>query len=45
MSSSSIKKRPAHVPEENVYKSMHWMVIVTYAVAAAAVFLLISNAA
>ena len=45
MSSPSIKKRPAHVPEENIYTSMHWMVIVTYTVASAAVFLLISNAA
>jgi hypothetical protein len=39
-----MKKRPAGVPEENIYTSMHWMVIVTYALAASAVFLLISNA-
>lgn len=44
MSSPSTKQRPASVPEENVYTSMHWLVVVTYALAATAVFLLISNA-
>jgi hypothetical protein len=44
MASQSNKPRPAHVPEENVYESMHWMIIVTYVVAAAAVALLITSA-
>lgn len=41
---ASTKARPAHVPEENVYSKMHWMVIVTYVAAAAAVAVLIVNA-
>ena len=44
MGSTNIKPRPAHVPEENVYESMHWLIVVTYIVAAAAVTLLIVNA-
>ena len=44
MASNNIKPRPAHVPEENVYESMHWLIVVTYIVAAAAVTLLIVNA-
>ena len=44
MASSNSKPRPAHVPEENVYESMHWLIVVTYLVAAAAVTLLIVNA-
>ena len=38
------KPRPAHVPEENVYDKTHWLLIVTYLVAATAVYLLIANA-
>jgi hypothetical protein len=41
---SSTKPRPANVPEENLYESMHWLIVVTYVVAAAAVTLLIVNA-
>ena len=44
MGSTNIKPRPVHVPEENVYESMHWLIVVTYIVAAAAVTLLIVNA-
>ena len=44
MASNNIKPRPAHIPEENVYESMHWLIVVTYIVAAAAVTLLIVNA-
>ena len=44
MASSANKPRPAHVPEENVYESMHWLIIVTYVAASAAIFLLINNA-
>ena len=38
------KPRPAHVPAENVYEKTHWLLIVTYLVAALALYLLISNA-
>ena len=41
---SNAKPRPAHVPEENVYEKMHWMVIVTYICAAVAVAAMIMNA-
>ena len=44
MASNNTKPRPAHVPEENVYESMHWLIVVTYIVAAAAVTLLVVNA-
>ena len=43
MDASAHKTRPAHVPEENVYEKTHWLLIVTYLVAALAVYLLISN--
>ena len=44
MKSSSQKPRPSGVPEENVYTSMHWMIIITYIVAATAIYLLINGA-
>ena len=44
MASSSEKQRPSGVPEENVYISIHWMIVLTYIVAAAAVFLLMNGA-
>ena len=44
MATSAQKPRPDNVPEENVYNKTHWLLIVTYLVAAIAVFLLISNA-
>ena len=44
MAASAKKSRPANVPEENVYERTHWLLIVTYLVAAIAVFLLISAA-
>ena len=44
MVSSSDKQRPAHVPEENVYTSVHWLMIVAYAVSAVALFMLIKSA-
>jgi len=40
---ASSKPRPAHVPEENVYEKMHWMVAVTYIAAIAAVALLLNG--
>ena len=44
MAASAKKPRPANVPEENVYKKTHWLLIVTYLVAASALYLLVSNA-
>ncbi len=44
MAASAQKPRPAHIPKENVYEKTHWLLIVTYLVAAVAVYLLISNA-
>ena len=44
MASSTNKQRPAHVPEENVYTSPHWLMIATYAVSAVALFMLINSA-
>lgn len=38
------KQRPDHVPAENEYHSIHWLVIVTYAAAIAGVAALIVNA-
>ena len=37
------KPRPAHVPEENEYHSLHWTVIVTYILAIGALYLLLSG--
>ena len=44
MASAAQKPRPAHVPEENVYEKTHWLLIVTYLVAALAVCLLVTGA-
>ncbi len=45
MAAAAQKPRPAHVPEENdVYEKTHWLLIVTYLVAALAVYLLIASA-
>ena len=44
MASAAQKSRPAHVPEENVYEKTHWLLIITYLVAAVAVYLLIAGA-
>tara|TARA_B100000900_G_C20139366_1_gene537304 strand:+ start:426 stop:563 length:138 start_codon:yes stop_codon:yes gene_type:complete len=44
MLSAALKPRPAHVPEENVYEKTHWLLIVTYLVAALAVYLLVAGA-
>ena len=44
MAVSAQKPRPANVPEENVYEKTHWLLIVTYLVAALSVYLLISKA-
>lgn len=38
------KSRPAGVPEENVYNSLHWSVIIAYLAAAGALVLLLSFA-
>ena len=44
MVASEQKPRPANVPEENVYEKTHWLLIITYLVAAVAVYLLIAGA-
>ena len=44
MASSTIKQRPAHVPEENVYTSVHWLMVFAYAVSAVGLFMLIKSA-
>ena len=41
---ASANQRPTHVPEENVYSRMHWMVLVTYVAAVGAIALLIKGA-
>ena len=38
------KPRPANVPEENEYHTIHWLVIVTYVAAVAGVAMLIISA-
>ena len=38
------KQRPDHVPAENEYHNVHWLIIVTYAAAIAGVAALIMNA-
>lgn len=38
---NSTKERPAGVPEENVYNSVHWSILLGYALAAAALYLLL----
>ena len=38
------KERPANVPAENEYHTVHWLVLVTYAAAIAGVAILIVNA-
>ena len=38
------KQRPVGVPEENVYNSLHWTVLLAYLVAAGSLFLLLSIA-
>jgi len=35
------KERPAGVPEENTYNSVHWSILLGYALAAAALYLLL----
>jgi len=44
MTSAESKTRPAHVPEENVYESIHWMMVFTYFSAAASIAVLLINA-
>ena len=41
---SDTKERPANVPAENEYHSVHWLVLVTYAAAIAGLAILIVNA-
>ncbi len=41
---SGEKQRPAHVPEENVYNGVHWLVIATYVAAIGGVAMLIMSA-
>jgi hypothetical protein len=44
MASTTNKQRPAHVPEENVYTSLHWLMVAAYAASAVALVLLIKSA-
>jgi len=44
MASTATKPRPANVPEENVYEKTHWLLLLTYIVAAGAVYLLVASA-
>jgi len=44
MAPTTNKKLPAHVPQENVYTSLHWLMVAAYAASAVAVFLLIKSA-
>ena len=44
MASTPNNQRPAHSPEENVYTSLHWLMIAAYAASSVAVFLLIKSA-
>lgn len=44
MASTTNKQRPANVPEENVYTSLHWLMVAAYAASAVALFLLIKSA-
>lgn len=38
------KPRPDHIPEENVYNGVHWMVLLTYIAAIGGVAALLMNA-
>ena len=38
------KPRPDHIPEENVYNGVHWMVLLTYLAAIGGVAALLMNA-
>ena len=38
------KPRPDHIPEENVYNGVHWMVLLTYIAAIVGVAVLLVNA-
>ena len=44
MASSTNKQRPAHVPEENVYTSVHWLMVFAYTASAVGLFMLIKSA-
>ena len=38
------KPRPDHIPEENIYNGVHWMVLLTYIAAIGGVAVLLVNA-
>ena len=40
---STQKQRPEGVPEENVYNSLHWTIILTYVAAGIALYLLLTG--
>ena len=44
MALSTNKQRPANVPEENVYTSVHWLMVFAYAASAVGLFMLIKSA-
>ena len=37
MASKNLKTRPANVPEENVYGSVHWTIYIGYGIAVLAI--------
>ena len=41
---SEQKQRPDHVPEENVYSGIHWLVIATYVAAIGGLAMLMMSA-
>ena len=44
MAQAQKKERPANVPEENVYNSVHWTIILSYLAAAVCLYLLLAEA-
>ena len=45
MDSENKKQRPPGVPEENVYKSVHWTIVLAFGVSVIAIYLLLSSVA
>lgn len=45
MDSENKKQRPPGVPEENVYKSVHWTIVLAFGIAVIAIYLLLSSVA
>ncbi|MBT5575355.1 hypothetical protein OAM77_04370 [Alphaproteobacteria bacterium] len=43
MSDENKKQLPSGVPSENVYKSIHWSIILAYGIAIGSIYLLLSS--